>query len=283
MNTRNFEEWFATFRESISSYNYYTDFEKIYKNAEKLRIEINILNSLIGDKNIERDFGEILDKYPQCLKAILILLAIRKSEIYCEDLAGSVNYNFKKLTQTKEQYKYFMRETGLFDMLQNHIINNLYDYVLGIEVGLDSNGRKGRGGDCMENLVEQYIIGAGVEYKKEMYLSAVEKEYNIDLSPISAQGTSTKRWDYVVKTDSCIYAIETNFYASNGSKLNETARSYKMIAEEAKEIPGFKFVWITDGNGWCSAKHNLKETFDVLENIYNINDMKNGALKRLFV
>ena len=258
MNTRNFEEWFATFRESISSYNYYTDFEKIYKNAEKLRIEINILNSLIVDKNIERDFGEILDKYPQCLKAIPILLAIRKSEIYCEDLAGSVNYNFKKLTQTKEQYKYFMRETGLFDMLQNHIINNLYDYVLGIEVGLDSNGRKGRGGDCMENLVEQYIIGAGVEYKKEMYLSAVEKEYNIDLSPISAQGTSTKRWDYVVKTDSCIYDIETNFYASNGSKLNETARSYKMIAEEAKEIPGFKFVWITDGNGWCSAKHNLK-------------------------
>ena len=283
MNTRNFEEWFATFRESISSYNYYTDFEKIYKNAEKLRIEINILNSLIGDKNIERDFGEILDKYPQCLKAIPILLAIRKSEIYCEDPAGSVNYNFKKLTQTKEQYKYFMRETGLFDMLQNHIINNLYDYVLGIEVGLDSNGRKGRGGDCMENLVEQYIIGAGVKYKKEMYLSAVEKEYNIDLSQISAQGTSTKRWDYVVKTDSCIYAIETNFYASNGSKLNETARSYKMIAEEAKEIPGFKFVWITDGNGWCSAKHNLKETFDVLENIYNINDMKNGALKRLFV
>ena len=101
MNTRNFEEWFATFRESISSYNYYTDFEKIYKNAEKLRIEINILNSLIGDKNIERDFGEILDKYPQCLKAIPILLAIRKSEIYCEDPAGSVNYNFKKLTQTK--------------------------------------------------------------------------------------------------------------------------------------------------------------------------------------
>lgn len=283
MSTRNFEEWFATFRESISSYNYYTDFEKIYKNAEKLRIEINILNSLIGDKNIERDFDEILEKYPQCLKAIPILLAVRKSEIYCEDLSGSVNYNFKELTQTKEQYKYFMRETGLFDMLQNHIINNLYDYVLGIEVGLDSNGRKGRGGDCMENLVEQYIIGTGVEYKKEMYLSAVEKEYNIDLSSISAQGTSTKRWDYVIKTDSCVYAIETNFYASNGSKLNETARSYKMIAEEAKEIPGFKFVWITDGKGWCSAKHNLKETFNVLETLYNINDMKNGALKRLFV
>lgn len=283
MSTRNFEEWFATFRESISSYNYYTDFEKIYKNAEKLRIEINILNSLIGDKNIERDFDEILEKYPQCLKAIPILLAVRKSEIYCEDLSGSVNYNFKELTQTKEQYKYFMRETGLFDMLQNHIINNLYDYVLGIEVGLDSNGRKGRGGDCMENLVEQYIIGTGVEYKKEMYLSAVEKEYNIDLSSISAQGTSTKRWDYVIKTDSCVYAIETNFYASNGSKLNETARSYKMIAEEAKEIPGFKFVWITDGKGWCSAKHNLKETFNILETLYNINDMKNGALKRLFV
>ncbi len=283
MSKRNFEEWFATFRESISTYNYYTNFEKVYENAEKLKIEIHILNSLIGDKNIEESFDAILDKYPSCLKAIPILLAVRKNEIYCEDINGAVNYSFKKATQSKEQYKYFMRKTGLFDMLQNHLISNLYDYVMGVEVGLDSNGRKGRGGDCMENLVELYIKDAGVTYKKEMYLSAVEKEYGLDLSSISAGGTSTKRWDYVVKTDSCVYAIETNFYASNGSKLNETARSYKMIAKEAKDIPGFKFVWITDGKGWESAKRNLKETFDVLDTIYNINDLKNGALKRLFV
>ena len=56
MSKRNFEEWIKTFRQSINEYNYYTDFEKVYKNVEKLKIEINILNSLVGSKNIEKDF-----------------------------------------------------------------------------------------------------------------------------------------------------------------------------------------------------------------------------------
>ena len=115
-----------------------------------------------------------------------------------------------------------------------------------------------------------------------MYLTDIEKKCNIDLSAISADGTSTKRWDFVVKTSSCVYVIETNFYTSGGSKLNETARSYKMIAEESKSIDGFKFVWITDGGGWNSAKRNLEETFNVLDDMYNIADMENGIFKSLF-
>lgn len=116
-----------------------------------------------------------------------------------------------------------------------------------------------------------------------MYLTDIESKWSINLSALSAEGTSTKRWDFVVKTDNCIYAIETNFYTAGGSKLNETARSYKMIAEEARNIQGFKFVWITDGAGWTSAKRNLKETFDVLDTIYNIADMENGIFTELFI
>lgn len=134
----------------------------------------------------------------------------------------------------------------------------------------------------MEDLVESFLKQTGADYFKEMYLSEVEKKWSIDLSAISANGTSTKRWDFVVKTNECIYAIETNFYKSSGSKLNETARSYEMIAEEAKDIDGFAFVWITDGGGWASAKHNLRQTFNALENLYNIADMESGALLRLF-
>ena len=167
-------------------------------------------------------------------------------------------------------------------MLQNHIISNLFDYVTGVEVGLGSNGRKNRGGHQMENLVESYLKKANVEYYKEMYLTEIESKWNINLSAISAEGTSTKRWDFVVKTPSCIYVIETNFYTSGGSKLNETARSYKMLSQEADTIEGFTFVWFTDGMGWKSAKGNLRETFDVMENIYNINDMENGLMKTLF-
>lgn len=283
MNKRNFSKWFSTFRKSINGYDYYIDFEKVYENAERLKVEINILNSLVGSKNIASDFENILQKYPECLKAIPLMLAVRENEIYCQDENGKVNYIFSNNEQSIEQYKYFMQKTGLFDMLQNHIVANLFDYITGVEVGLSSNGRKNRGGHQMENLVEKHLKKVGAEYYKEMYLSDVETKWNIDLSAISAKGTSTKRWDFVVKTNDYVYAIETNFYASGGSKLNETARSYKMIATEAKTINGFKFIWITDGEGWESAKRNLKETFDVLDNLYNISDMENGPFEKLFV
>lgn len=180
-----------------------------------------------------------------------------------------------------------MRKTGLFNLIQNHIINNLVDYVLGVETGLDSNGRKNRGGHLMEDLVEKYIMKAGfikdVNYFKEMKISEIEEKFKIDLSQISNKGKTVKRFDFVVKTENMIYAIETNFYASSGSKLNETARSYKQIAQEAKNINGFTFVWFTDGKGWIDARHNLEETFEILETIYNIDDMKNDILKTLFI
>ena len=167
-------------------------------------------------------------------------------------------------------------------MLQNHIISNLYDYVTGVEVGLDSNGRKNRGGHQMEDLVEGHLKRVGVIYYKEMYLTEIERKWGLDLSAISADGTSTKRWDFVVKSANCVYVIETNFYTSGGSKLNETARSYKMIAEEAKAIPGFKFIWITDGKGWARARKNLEEAFNVMDNLYNIADIEGDILVGLF-
>lgn len=110
----------------------------------------------------------------------------------------------------------------------------------------------------------------------------IEKKWGVDLSAISAEGTSTKRWDFVVKTDKTIYVIETNFYGGGGSKLNETARSYKMIAEEARDVIGVEFVWVTDGGGWRSARRNLEETFNTMQHLYNINDMENGVFLSLF-
>ena len=283
--SRNFEEWLGNFKFSISGYKYYIDFEKVYRNVDNIKIELNILNSLIGSKNIEKDFEYILNKYPETLKCIPILLAVRQMEIYAQDEDGAFTYNFKKQNYSIAQYKAFMRKTGLFDLLENHIVNNLVDYCLGVETGLDSNGRKNRGGHQMEDLVEFYIKKSNVkEYYKEMYLTDIEKKWNVDLSAISGNGTSTKRFDFVVKTENMIYVIETNFYGGNGggSKLNETARSYKMIAQEADMINGVTFVWFTDGTAWRSARRNLEETFNVMENIYNINDMENGIMNEIF-
>lgn len=282
---RDFNEWLDNFKSSISNYSYYVDFEKIYKSAEKYKVELNILNSLIGSNDIEKEFENIILKYPETLEVIPMLLAVRSNEIFVKDSTNEYLFKFNKMVYSIEDYIKFMRETGLFELLQKHIINNLYDYLLGVEVGLDSNGRKNRGGHLMENLVESFIIKAGYKknenYFKEMYLSDIEKKWNLDLSEMSGNNTSTKRFDFVIKTDNQVYVIETNFYASGGSKLNETARSYKMLAEESRKVDGVTFIWFTDGLGWKSARKNLEETFNELPTLYSINDLDNGILETL--
>lgn len=284
---RNFNEWLSKFKYSISDYTYYVDFQKVYTNVDKIKIELNILNSLIGSKKIEEDFENIILKYPDTLECISILLAVRAHEIYVHDELNEYLFQFDKMVYSISDYKKFMRKTGLFDLLQNHIINNLYDYVLGVEVGLDSNGRKNRGGHLMENLVESYIKKAGyvkgVNYFKEMYLDQIEERWNVDLSAMSADHISSKRFDFVIKTANQIYVIETNFYGGKGggSKLNETARSYKMLAQEAENVDGVTFMWITDGTAWKSARRNLEETFNTLDTIYNLDDLEHGVLKNL--
>ena len=85
MKKRNFDEWLSKFRPSISSYDYYIDFEKVVRNVEKIKIELNILNSLIGSKNIEDDFEKIVVKYPETLKCVPLLLAVRGYEIHAQD------------------------------------------------------------------------------------------------------------------------------------------------------------------------------------------------------
>lgn len=282
---RDFKEWLSTFRPCISDYCYYVDFDKVNSNVDSIKVELNILNTLVGSKNIEKDFENVITKYPETLKCIPLLLAVRAKEISVTDAEGEYNFSFNKRNYSIEEYKMFMRKTKLFDLLENHIVSNLVDYATGVETGLDSNGRKNRGGHLMENLVESYIQKTGFiknkNYFKEMYIHEIEQKWGIKLSAISNQGKMEKRFDFVIKTDKQIYVIETNFYSSGGSKLNETARSYKTLAQEVTTINGVTFIWFTDGCGWNSARHNLEETFDVLDTIYNINDLENGILERI--
>jgi len=162
---RNFNLWFRTFRESIATYSYYIDFEKVYANVDRVKVELNILNSLIGSKNIKDEFKAIIQKYPDTLKCIPILLAVRGSEIPITDKSGSFIFDFAQPAFTLDQYSEFMEKSGLFNLLSNHLISNLIDYVTGVETGLDSNGRKNRGGHLMEDLVEMYIQKAGPSMK----------------------------------------------------------------------------------------------------------------------
>lgn len=281
---RDFAVWLEQFRPSIADYKYYIDFDKVCRNVDEIKVELNILNSLIGEESIEEKFRELVARYPEVLECIPILIAVRSREIYAQDKDGGYLYRFDTNLSIDDAVR-FMEKSGLFDMLSKRITNDLVDYVMGVEVGLDSNGRKNRGGHLMEDLVESFIVQAGFTkeqtYFKEMYISEIERKWGLDLSEISNEGKAEKRFDFVIKTPGMVYGIETNFYSGSGSKLNETARSYKMLTEESKNIPGFTFVWITDGNGWTSARKNLQETFDAGCHVYNIFELENGFFETL--
>ena len=283
---RNFTEWLATMKDNITSWRYYTDFNKVYENVEKIKIELNILNSLIGSKNIENDFKNIIKKYPNVISAIPILLAKREKEIKINDANNEYFFNFIKMNYSIDNYVLFMRNSGLFDLLSNHIINNLVDYVLGVEVGMDTNSRKNRTGSIMEDLVESFLIKAGLiknkTYFKQMKTSEIKRKFSLDLSSISNKNKTEKVFDFVfIGAFGTIYCCECNFYSQSGSKLNETARSYKNIALETKNIEHFQFVWFTDGKGWNFSKNNLEETFDILEYVFNLNDLEKGCISKL--
>lgn len=281
---RDFNQWLSTMTDSIADWTYYVDFPKVYRNVNEIKIPLNIMNSLLGSKNIRSEFLELLDKYPEILKAIPIIVAKRLNDtILVKDVEKDFYFKFKKPNYSPEEYADFMEKSGVFDLLSNHLVANLFDYVTGVEVGMDTNGRKNRTGHTMENIVQSYLeqegFVMGVNLYKEIYQNEVEELFNVDLSAITNEGNTSKRFDFVIKRDSIVYLIETNFYSGGGSKLNETARSYKMITEEAKTIPNVEFVWFTEG--WFQAKKNLRETFEVLPYLYNINDLKNGILKEL--
>ena len=282
---RDFDAWFQTFRDSIYTYDFFTDFKKVYENVDNIKVELNILNSLIGSKNIEDDFINIIMKYPETLKCIPILLAVRQNEIIINDNLGKhqIDFNLFNNIDTKLYIK-FMKETGIFNLLSNSKIKSLQDYILGVEVGLDSNARKNRTGKTMESLIESYIQNTGYKYN-ETYFNQIgyadfNNKFSIDLSSYIKE-TVNKKFDFVINKGSKFFAIEVNFYNSKGSKLNETARSYKEIAIETKHIKNFSFVWIIDGKGWESSKKNLQDTFNSMEHIYNLNDVKNGLFKNL--
>ena len=169
---RDFNEWISNFKDSIATWKYYTDFEKAYRNTDKIKDELNVLNGLIGADDIESEFRRIVNKFPAVLNVIPILIAKRENEIKITDADRNYIFNFKNPNYSIDDYVKFMDKTGLFDLLQNHMIHSLVDYVMGVETGMDTNGRKNRTGDAMEDLVEGFIRKSGY-VRNETYLSLI--------------------------------------------------------------------------------------------------------------
>jgi type II restriction enzyme len=263
-------EQFKTFLSQLSETNatldYFTDFEKIKINVNKVSIKLNQLNYLIGKENLGEAIQELFDENPKVFEVLDILIAVRKNK-----KAKTFNSNgdivlLDTYFHTSKSILEYIEETGLGDVFRSKNITNLVDYVFGIEVGLDTNARKNRGGDNMSKAVSLIFDKAGVFYKKEVN--------NTIFPEIISLGADVKRFDFVIKTRKKNYLIETNFYNSGGSKLNETARAYSDVAPKINQYEDYEFVWITDGQGWLSAKNKLEEAYNIIPSLYNLTTLE---------
>jgi type II restriction enzyme len=279
---RSFSEIIGALKPSISDYGFFTDFVKVFNNVSNLMDEINELNKLIGISNFEQEFEKTIERNPRVLQTIPLLLAKRDTNVIIYNDGKSLEYEFSTMHNSIEDYADFIEKTGLIELFNGRTISNFYDYLIGIEAGLDSNARKNRSGVAMSNIVEHYLQISGHLYKKEVSTKAIYRNYGIDIS-IGLDGNThaQKRFDFAIQTEKFVYLIETNFYSSVGSKLNETARSYRQLNQDLKSIDNIRFVWITDGIGWENVIEGLKETYDSMEYLYTIYDLEMGLFENL--
>lgn len=282
--SRNFEFWLKQLRKNIINQDYYIDFAKnqnfIQNKLDYFKTEIILLNQLLTSDNKEKLFLEILKQNRNILAVISFIYSLRDNVAYLEiPNNGIKKLDFDTFTNNDEDYLYFLKLSGFFTFIELVKLTSFYDVIIGVGFGIDTNARKNRVGKAMEWIIYQHLIKADFNVAKQCSLSTIEKalgyKFSNDLSK------SIKKFDFVISTGNSYYGIETNFYQSSGSKLNEIARSYRTIYNETKNIPNFKFIWITDGCGWLHNKTVLKETFDVFDNIYNLKELEDGVLNKI--
>lgn len=263
---KDFELFLSQLKETNQSLDFFCDFEKISQNVENVKLSLCMLNSLIGAADMRKAVETIWNRDKSAFNVLDILIAVRNDGkkkilenngdcIFLSSLFSSVDGVIE-----------YLDKTGLTEVFQKQKIKNLVDYVFGIETGLDSNARKNRSGHVMEDMVARFFDNNGTKYRKEVYSSEWPEITEV-------LGDDEKRFDFVVKTAAKTYLIEVNFYSGGGSKLNEIARSYSDIAPKINSVPGFEFVWITDGIGWKSAKNKLQEAYNIIPSIYNLTNI----------
>lgn len=264
---KDFDKFMSQLQETNQTLDFFCDFDKISQNVDDIKLSLCMLNSLIGATDMRKSVETIWNRDKTAFNVMDILIAVRSEgkKKVLDKLGRCVVLD--SLFDSVDGVIEFLDTTGLTEVFQSKRINNLVDYVFGIETGLDTNARKNRSGHIMENMVAHIFDINGIKYSQEVYSS--------NWNPITTVlGDDEKRFDFVVETPSKIYLIEVNFYSSGGSKLNEVARSYSDIAPKINSVSGFEFVWITDGIGWKSARNKLQEAYGIIPSVFNLTDIQ---------
>lgn len=262
---RNFSDFFDSISELKVGLNYYTDFKKVISNVNKgkLTVKLHQLNHLVGREDMENAVQEVWDENPKAFEAMGILVAVRKeANKYAWNRTGEKKLVYKYFDSV-EHVMEFLNDSGLLEVLQDKHVTNLVDYVFGVEVGLDSHSRKNRSGKIMASKIAEQFDKSGILYEQEINAKNIP-------SIKKALGKDNKKFDFVITCEKKKYLIEVNYYSTAGSKATEIPRSYMDVAKKINAVPGYEFVWITDGLGIKKAKEQLNETYNEIPHVYNL-------------
>ena len=292
-----FTYFISTFRPSIKVWDYFVDWKKVNLNLRAIKFELNILNCLIGSANFKKDFIKLIKKYPEITKVLPSLLAVREDKLqilknYKSKNLSYINFDFKKekhrarketLEIEARKYLEFLKSSSLINLFTEKKITNWQDYMLGIEIGLNANGRKNRGGKLMESIVEVFISehcqkNSNLSYLSQATPKKINKKWEINVN----YEKSARSFDFAIynKLKNQLFLVETNFYNSGGSKLKSVCGEFKILFNELKKQK-IQFIWITDGLGWKTAKKPLEETFNNNDYILNLDMLNNEVLNEI--
>lgn len=279
-----FEYLLSNLKDTIRTYDFFVAWGKVMGNVSKVEIPLNIMNTLIGKDDVASRLKEMIKEYPEVVPVIPLLIAVRGTTIKVADIGGDIAYSFaKQKSYTDEEIDkivFFADKCGLLKMLEDKNIKNLVDYTIGVEVGLDTNARKNRSGTAMENLTEIYVKSIcdkhGYRYIAQATAARIHSEFGKEV----ATDKANRHFDFAVDTGDKLYLMEVNYYGGGGSKLKSVAGEFSSLYGLVKnENTGF--IWITDGEGWQTAKRPLREAFDITDYIMNIDMINNGVLEEI--
>jgi hypothetical protein len=290
-SSQGFEDFFTTLRPSLKLWDYFVNWDKVFRYTKQNEVYLNLWNFLLGKENFETELYHLLEEHPNIVKALPSLIvrdgASSNSFAVVENLddlsVPDSIFDFSipaDSPELREKVYVFMVKSGLERLFKKNGVKNLVDYVLGVEAGLDSNGRKNRSGTSMETVVEAYIKkfckGKELDYIPQASQADIKEKWGFVI-PVEK---ATRRFDFAISNGKKLIIMEVNFYGGGGSKLKATAGEYQKLAEQLN-VKDVKFVWITDGQGWETTKLPLKAAYETIDYIWNLAWLGRGYLNDL--
>jgi len=279
-----FDHLLGSLSDAIRTWDYFVNWDKVYKNVAELEVQLNIWNYLIGKENFDAEFRSLVRRYPEIVKAIpsMVVRDGQNSQAYQVIQGEEINlFDFSSPANSDEEVEKalnFVKASGLARLFGDSGIKNFVDYLIGVEAGVDSNGRKNRSGSGMESILEGKIASIcdrrGWKYMEQASPEAIKQSWGVDFKT----GLSSRRFDFAVLADGQVSVIEVNIYNGGGSKLKATAGEFTTLHQSLEPTP-VKLIWVTDGKGWRTTARPLRDAFDKVDFVLNLSLIDAGCLE----